>query len=222
MSRASIPQPHTLAFSRLRAAERVWRSVQNSPFGRATGREWSRILSMSHDGWGRGSSSRDQRAPLPHPIQRAISPWNALSPCDATGNWHLQPEVRGRGKKIPCFSQEDGRESQSIFFLSILPPQYIKDLSVSVSFIHDHFNLSCHHLFPGLFQLSPHQSPCLYSSSYIQIPFPSDFFFDHESFRRVLTFPRTWKIGRFFPPIILFSHFIALYWENMGCLVLEC
>lgn len=86
------------------------------------------------------------------------------------------------------------------FFLSILPPQYIKDLSVSVSFIHDHFNLSCHHLFPGLCQLSPHQSPCLYSSSYIQIPFPSDFFFDHESFRRVLTFPSTWKIGRFFFP----------------------
>lgn len=68
MSRASIPQPHTLACSRFRAVERVWKSVQNSPFSRARGREWSRILSMSHDGWGRGSSSRDQRAPLPHPM----------------------------------------------------------------------------------------------------------------------------------------------------------
>lgn len=139
----------------------------------------------------------------------ALAPPHARGPylpghdCDVTENWHLQLEVHGRGKKIPCFSQEDERESQSIFFLSILLPQIfdIKDLSVSDSFIHDHFNLSCHLIFPGLFQLSPHQSPCLYSSSYIQIPFPSDFFFDHESFRRALTFPRTWKIGRFFFPL---------------------
>lgn len=131
----------------------------------------------------------------------SVPPDTELEMLEMPGGQHLpRPDRHAteNWKEIPCFSQEDGREPQCAFFLPNLPLQQI----TNPFFFH-----------PWPFSPKPtapiDPSPVrLFSPSYFS--FPSDFFFDHELFRSALTFPNTWKIWGFFPPI-LFSHCIALY-----------
>lgn len=107
---------------------------------------------------------RPEGTPTPPP---ATGPNLPGRDCDAAENWLRKPGGDGRGENTPCLLQEDEREPQCIFFLFINFTSSIQpDMSILLPFIHDHFNPGHHRLFPGLLQLSPRQSPCLYSSSY--------------------------------------------------------
>lgn len=108
--------------------------------------------------------------------------------------------------------QSGRRESHSAasFFLSVSPPRCVANLSFFFLSFTVISTQSHHQLFPGLLQGSPPRAPCPHAPSYS--PFPADFFFDHELFRSVLTFPCTWKVWAFSP--VSFSHFRARYGET--------
>ena len=122
--------------------------------------------------------------------------WKCLGTSISPGLTEM-PQIIGRR-----FHALVRRMGESHSALSFYQCYLLNKSQIHFSFIHGHFNPS------QLLPLTPRLSPCLFSPSYFS--FPSDFFFDYELFRSALTFPNTWKIWGFFPPI-LFSHFIALY-----------